>query len=116
MENVVAVWREGLKPEPALTVSEWADNHRILTSKTSSEPGRWRTSRTPYLKEILDCLSTSSPIKRIAVMKGAQIGVSEAGNCWLGYIIHHAPAPVLCVLPTIELVKRDSKTRIDSLI
>ena len=30
--------------------SEWADQHRMLSSKASAEPGRWRTSRTPYLK------------------------------------------------------------------
>lgn len=50
-------WREGLTPDPLLTVSEWADRHRVLSSKASSEPGRWRTSRTPYLKAIMDCLS-----------------------------------------------------------
>jgi phage terminase large subunit GpA-like protein len=40
----------GLKPELDLTVSEWADKHRILTSISSSEPGPWQTDRTPYLK------------------------------------------------------------------
>ena len=47
-------WEEGflagLKPEKSLTVSEWADTYRILSSKASSEPGKWRTSRVPYLK------------------------------------------------------------------
>ena len=34
----------GLKPELDLTVSEWADKHRILTSISSSEPGPWQTA------------------------------------------------------------------------
>ena len=53
---------EGIEPEKELTVSQWADEYRMLSSKASSEPGRFRTSRTPYLKEPMDCLSTSSPI------------------------------------------------------
>ena len=44
---------EGLKPDPNFNVSECADNHRILTSVSSAEPGPWRTDRTPYLKEIM---------------------------------------------------------------
>lgn len=51
----------GLKPDPLLTVSEWADRYRVLSQRASSEPGRWRTERTPYLRDIMDCLSPSSP-------------------------------------------------------
>ena len=109
-------WRGGLKPDPLLTVSEWADQHRVLSQRASSEPGRWRTARTPYLKEIMDCLSPSSPIQRVAVMKGAQVGCTEAGNCWIGYVVHQAPGPMLAVSPTVELAKRNSKQRIDPLI
>jgi phage terminase large subunit GpA-like protein len=84
--------------------------------RPSSEPGRWRTERTPYLKEIMDCLSPSSPVQRVALMKGAQIGGTECGNCWIGYVIHQAPGPMMAVAPTVELAKRNSKQRIDPLI
>jgi len=57
----------------------------LLSQRASSEPGRWHTERTPYLKEIMDCLSPSSPVQRVALMKGAQIGGTECGNCWIGY-------------------------------
>ncbi|NBW63965.1 MAG: hypothetical protein EBR33_12820, partial [Synechococcaceae bacterium WB4_1_0192] len=42
-----------------MTVSQWADAHRMLSRKGSSEPGPWRTDRTPYLREPMDCLSPS---------------------------------------------------------
>ena len=51
---------QGLTPDPLLTVSEWADANRMLASVASGEPGPWRTTRTPYLKEIMDCLSPCS--------------------------------------------------------
>jgi phage terminase large subunit GpA-like protein len=97
-------------------VSEWADEHRYLSQRASAEPGRWRTDRTPYLREIMDALSPSSPIERVVFQKGAQIGGTEAGNNWLGYIISRAPGPVMAVSPTVELAKRASRQRIDPLI
>ena len=115
-DEMERMWREGMKPDPLLSVSEWADRYRVLSSKSASEPGRWRTARTPYLKEIMDCLSPSSKVRRVVMMKGAQVGATEAGNCWLGYIIHQAPGPVMAVSPTVELAKRSSKQRIDPLI
>ncbi len=40
-----------LCPPENITVSEWAENYRVLDSKTSALPGPWRNDKTPYLKE-----------------------------------------------------------------
>jgi hypothetical protein len=77
--ELLRAWREGLQPDPDLTVSAWADAHRILSPRGSSEAGRWRTSRTPYLREIMDALSPRHPAQRVVFMKGSQIGASEGG-------------------------------------
>ena len=114
--DIERAWREGLVPDPLLSVSEWSDRHRMLSSKASSEPGRWRTSRTPYLKAIMDCLSPTSPVERVVFMKAAQLGATEMGSNWIGYVIHHAPGPMMAVWPTVEMAKRNSKQRIDPLI
>ena len=107
---------EGLRPEEPLTVSEWADRYRKLSSKASAEPGPWRTDRTPYLREPMDCLSSESPVQRVVMMFAAQTGKTEAGSNWLGYVIDHAPGPMLCVQPTVEMAKRLSKQRLESMI
>ena len=115
-QEIERAWRDGLTPDPLLTVSEWSDRHRMLSSKASAEPGRWRTSRTPYLKAIMDCLSPTSPVERVVFMKAAQLGATEMGSNWIGYVIHHAPGPMMAVWPTVEMAKRNSKQRIDPLI
>jgi phage terminase large subunit GpA-like protein len=107
---------DGLRPEPPLTVSDWADKHRRLSSKASAEPGPWRTNRTPYLREPMDCLSTTSTVQRVVMMFAAQTGKTESGSNWLGYVIAHAPGPMLLVQPTVEMAKRLSKQRLESLI
>ena len=115
--GIYTTWfQSGLKPSEVLTVSQWSDKYRILSKKASSESGIYRTSRTPYMKEIMDCLSDTSPIQSIVFMKGSQIGATEIGNNWIGYTIDHAPAPFLAVQPTLDLAKRNSKQRIGPLI
>lgn len=107
---------KGVEPDSYMSVSEWADAYRMLSSKSASEPGRWRTARTPYLKEIMDCLSPKSPIQKVVFMKSAQIGGTECGNNWIGYIMHKAPGPIMAVSPTVDMAKRNSRQRIDPLI
>ena len=68
----------GMKPQKRLTVSEWSDKNRVLTTKSSAEPGKWRTSRTPYLKEVMDKLSDHDETQEVVVMKGAQLGLALA--------------------------------------
>ncbi len=116
----MSVWRaafmDGLRPEQPLTVSEWSDRYRRLSSKASAEPGPWRTNRTPYLREPMDCLSTTSNVQRVVMMFAAQTGKTESGANWLGYVIDHAPGPMLLVQPTVEMAKRLSKQRLESLV
>lgn len=118
MSNSVLIeaFNKGLKPDSIMSVSDWADANRVLSQTASSEPGKFRTLRTPYLKEIMDALSPTSPYEKVVFMKGAQIGGTEAGNNWIGYIIDQAPGPMLVVQPTVEMGKRWSKGRLAPLI
>lgn len=102
----------GILPDPVLSVSAWADQFRVLPKRSSTEPGRWRTSRTPYMKEIMDSLSVTSHVERVVFMKPTQIGATEGGNNWFGYVAHLCPGPMMMVLPTIDMAKKHSKQKI----
>lgn len=115
-DEIRRAWLAGLAPDPALTVSEWADRHRILTSRGASEAGPYRTARTPFMRRIMDALSPSDPARRIVFMKAAQVGATEGGNNWIGFCMHRAPGSFLAVQPTVDLAKRLSQQRIDPLI
>lgn len=117
--DLYPLWKsiaEAARPDPDLSINEWADQYRVLSRISAGEPGRWRTSRTPFLREIMECLSPSSPYSRVIFVKPAQIGGSELLLNMLGYIIHYAPGPTMLVEPTVELAKRFSRQRIASLI
>ena len=91
-----------VRPRGRLTVSQWADNHRVLSSKGSGEVGRWRTARNPMLREIMDCLSLHSLVREVWIMKSSQVGVTEMSVNWLGYTMDYAPGPAMVLMPTLE--------------
>lgn len=94
-----------------ISVSDWADLNRRLDVKTSAEPGQWNTSRTPYLKGIMDAFSDPF-VEEITVMSASQVGKTEAMYNMLGFLIDQDPGPTLMVLPRIDDAKSISSNRV----
>lgn len=115
MGLVTKFFLQGFKPKPILTVSEWADRHRFLTTETSSVAGQWRTSFTPYLKEPMDTCS-SPDYKHVVLMFASQLGKSEALNNVSGFYIDQEPSPQMIVQPTLTTAKEYSQIRISPMI
>lgn len=91
---------KAIKPKENLTVSEWADTHRILSEEGSAEPGQWKTSRNPPMREIMDSLSENASGEKVAFMKPSQWGGTEIGSNFIGYVMTHAKGPAAVVMPT----------------
>lgn len=105
-----------LQPPPNLTISEWADKYRKLPQKDSSEHGRWHTDAAPYQREIMDAI-TDTRINRTVVMSAAQLGKTTAIILNpIGYYIHHDPAPIMVVQPTLAMAQSFSKERLAPMI
>ena len=96
---------------PALTCSVWADRFRVLSKASSAEPGRWRTDRAPYQKEIMDAISDPG-VERVVIKSSAQIGKTEILLNAMGYFIDCDPGPMLYVQPTDEMAEAFSKDRL----
>ena len=61
-----------VKPVERVGVTEWSEKYGRLPSD-SAEPGRYRTDRTPYMREVMNSF-TQPDIKRIVVKSAAQVG------------------------------------------
>ncbi len=105
----------GMKPPEDLTVSRWAEKHRRLSSETAAEPGRWRNTRTPYLREPMDAFNDPK-VRRIVMVAASQVGKSEFINNAIGYIIDQDPGSILFVHPTTIDAKDYSKLRIAPMV
>jgi len=103
--------KELLAPGEKLSVSEWAEQKRILSAKTSSFDGPWSHEYTPFLVAPMDCLS-DAVTRQVTVMACTQSGKSEVGLNFLGRTIEESPAPFLMVMPTEADANRRANTRI----
>jgi phage terminase large subunit GpA-like protein len=106
---------KSLAPPPKLTVSQWADAERRLSPESSAEPGRWNTNRAPFQRAIMDSVSDESTYK-VVWKASAQVGKTEFILNVIGYFVDQDPAPMLIVLPTLELAEAVSKDRIAPMI
>lgn len=111
LNRVVAKILTGLKPPDNLTVTQWAEAKRRLSTEGSAEPGQWRTSRTPYLREPMDAF-TDPRVRRIVMVAASQVGKSEFELNSIGYIIEEDPGSILFIHPTTIDAKEFSKLRI----
>lgn len=110
LNKVVKKVAEYFKPPESLTVSEWADKYRRLSPENSAEPGKWKTSRTPYLKDIMDAF-TDPNVHRITVVASSQVGKTEMESNMVGYCIDNDPGPMLFVMPSIKPMAEDFAKR-----
>ncbi len=115
LNAVVSKEMAAFRPPEDLTVSEWADKKRWLSPESSAEPGPWRTTRTPYLKEPMDAF-TDPKISRIVMVASSQVGKSELQLNIIGYIIDQDPGSILYIHPTNVDAREFSKLRIDPML
>jgi phage terminase large subunit GpA-like protein len=104
----------GLKPTTKMTVSEWADTYRQLPAD-AAEPGRWRTARVPYMKDVMDAF-TQDEVHRVAVKSAAQVSKTECLLNVVGRYVHLDPCAIMIVQPTLDMAQDFSKSRLSKMI
>lgn len=104
-----------LAPPEQLTVSEWAEEYRILDAKSSAMPGPWSNEVTPYLKGVMDEFNNYET-EKIVFCKPTQCGGTEALQNMIGYIVMQDPSPTMIVYPTDTLAKSISENRLQPML
>jgi phage terminase large subunit GpA-like protein len=103
--------------EPPLpTISEWAAKSRMLSAKSSAEPGPWRNERIPFLAAVMDALLPSHPAPIVTFVKSSQVGGSECALNWVGRTVDVQPGSFLALGPSDAVQRKWVRTRLDSMI
>jgi len=106
----------GIEPDSNLPVDVWSDTHMVVPKETgASEPGPYKTSRTPHARLVMQALSADHPAKRIVVVGASQMLKTQVGINFLGETVHQRPKNFLWIVPTGKLHKR-SAARIDKAV
>ena len=109
IQAIEAVWSQHLRPAPVESISEWADKFRQIAK--GPEKGLWRTSRTPYLREPMECMSEGSPVDRVVMQFATQLGKTEVLYNTILQRIHRSPMDMMIVQPTLTDSKDHSRER-----
>lgn len=113
-DQLKKILRGSLKPTPKVSVSRWSDTYRMLPSD-SPEPGRWRSSRVPYMREVMDAF-TDGKVSRVVVKAASQISKTECLLNVVGRYAQLAPAPIMIIQPTLSDAQDFSKVRLSKMI
>lgn len=92
-----------------LTVSQWAERHRVITNGPIT--GKWRNDVTPYLTEPMDCWNLPW-VREIILCFAPQTGKTQVGFNCLCYAIDQDPGPAMYIMPDEKVAKRIARRRI----
>ena len=90
LEEVISQAFSVFESPPEMTVSEFADSERYLSSESSAMVGLWDTTVTEYLRGIMDAVSDPS-VEEIVIMSASQCGKTEVILNTLAYHIAYDP-------------------------
>jgi phage terminase large subunit GpA-like protein len=107
---------DAIRPRPHVNVWQWADRERYLDSRSSPEPGLWRTTRVPFAREIMEELSPQSPAQEVIFVASTQVVKTEIGINFIGHSVCEDPGPVLAIYPTVETGNRWVRQRLNPTI
>lgn len=112
-EKLICEVASVLAPPPELTVSQWADRYRYLSSETAAEPGKWHT--LSFQREPMDAVSDPR-VRRVVIKSARQMLKTSTLENALGYFAHQDPGPILLLQPGGNDAKDFSKERIAPMI
>lgn len=104
-----------IEPPPDLTVSEWCDAYRRLSSKHSNQPGPYRTAHTPYMREVADAL-TDRDVQTLVFVKCSRVGGTELINNLIAFTIDARPMPIMYAQPEKTHIHREFGGRLRAMI
>ncbi len=106
---VGAMLREFLEPPRSMSCQAWADEFRQIAK--GPEKGAWRTGRTPYLAEPMNCTDPEHPVQKLVMQFATQLGKSEVLYNALFKRIQLDPVDMMMVQPTLQDSKDHSRQR-----
>ncbi|ABF42177.1 phage terminase GpA [Candidatus Koribacter versatilis Ellin345] len=117
-DPVLAVFQEAaqvFRPAPALTITEWAERHRILSTESSVSAGLYRCEVTPYAREMQDAIKDPD-VEEVVFWTAAQMGKSTSQENIAAYFICEDPCPIIWMWPTKEVARDWSVDTLDPLL
>ena len=118
LKNILDIQENGfdyntVKLEP----TEWIPKNVFLSRDVTQYPGFYSYELTPYIKEIVECLSPTSDVEMVAVMKNNQSGFTMGVIIpYILYLIKENPCSIMFLSGTDELMQKTVRTKLDPVL
>lgn len=106
----------GIAAPPRRSPSDWAEAERILGPEEGPYPGPWKTSRVPYLREIMEVMSLNHPCRRVTFKASSQVGKTMATLNFAGQVIAENPTTVFWVLPSLDEAGQFNREKLEPML
>lgn len=104
-----------LRPPPRMSIPDWADTYRHLSSSVGAVGGRWQTHRVEVARGPMMAV-TEPGVEIVSVMSCTQIMKTEVLLNTIGYIAHLDPSPILLLEPKDDMAQAFSKERFTPMV
>jgi phage terminase large subunit GpA-like protein len=111
LDEVWAGSQAAWPPTPIMSVPEWADTYRHLSTQVGAIGGPWRTERVEVARGPM-MAATEHGVKTVTAMTCTQLLKTSLIENIVGRAAHIDPGPILLCQPKDEAVKKFSKERI----
>ena len=111
IEDIMRATAEGVRPPERLTVSESAERYRYIDNP-GSYVGGWKNSKTPYLVEPQNVL-TSTSLTGMIYVGPAQSGKTDMFVNWLTHTVCTDPVDMMLVQTAQNTARDFSRRRVD---
>lgn len=104
ISQLTDIVRKGRAQISDIKPSDWVEQNVVMGKPF---PGPFRYDKTPYTREIIDCLAPDHPARVVVVMKGAQVGFSS-GVIYpgVGWMIKNAPGNTFITVGAPDLIDK----------
>ncbi|ASD51588.1 hypothetical protein [Flavobacterium phage V157] len=118
LKNILSIQENVYKYNPVkLEPTDWIPENVFLTREVTQYPGYYSYELTPYIKEIVECLSPSSDVEMVAVMKNNQSGFTMGVIIpYILYLIKENPCNIMFLSGTDELMQKTVRRKLDPVL
>lgn len=113
--DIINYIKKAIKPKKNETIDQWASQNLIL-DRANAESGLYSSTRTPYVKKIMELLSPNNPAEKVILMKGAQIGGTMISIATIAYYMLNDPCSIMFLFPSRAEAEKFSKGRLEPII
>jgi phage terminase large subunit GpA-like protein len=115
LSHIITDFCAVLQPKARLKPSQWADEFAYVPAEGNAEPGKYRTSRMPYQREMLDD-AVDATVAESYWKIASQLGKTLCFVIIDGYFIDQDPTGILDVYPTLDSATAYRREKLDPFI